>query len=265
MSWVIESAKLEAKKIFSYRVDFWAQFAVAAVVEVAIAYFLWKSIYDESATPIIGGYTFKQMLLYYIFVPLVGRIVRSQEDMGTAREIYDGSLTKFLIFPLSFLKYKYMQKIVYSGLSILQMLLALFVVQMLFSIDIPWSFQNFILGFASSLVSMLLFVSVGLCLELVAFWADTVWSLAVLLRFIAMFFGGALLPLSLFPEWSQRFLEMSPFPYMFSVPIRTFLGELSLKQSLNGILITTLWILPVLAIQYVVYRVGLKNYTGVGI
>ncbi len=265
MSWALESSKLEAKKIFSYRVDFWAQFAVAALVEVAIAYFLWKSIYDESPTSVIGGYTFRQMLMYYIFVPLVGRIVRSQEDMSTAREIYDGSLTKFLIFPLSFIQYKFLQKLVYSSLTVMQMFLALLIVQFLFGFDIPWNFQNFTLGIVSSLVSMALFVSISFTLEAVAFWADTVWSLGVLLRFIAMFFGGALIPLSLFPEWSQRILEMSPFPYMFSVPIRTFLGELSVQQSLQGILITFLWILPVYVILKLTYKQGLKNYTGVGI
>jgi ABC-2 type transport system permease protein len=265
MSWIIESTKLEAKRIFSYRVDFWMQFVVTAFAEVVIAYYLWLNVYEQNPQKLIGGYDFHHMLFYYIFVPLVGRAVRSQEDWSTAREIYEGGLTKFLIFPISFISYKFLQKIVYSGLSVFQMFLALLVVQFVLHIDIPWNLQNFALGLVATFVSMILYSTISTTLELVAFWADVVWSLGVMLRFIAMFFGGAMIPLSLFPEWSHQIVYASPFPYMFSVPIRTFLGELTAQQSIQGILITCLWVFPFWGLMLFTYKRGLKNYTGVGI
>src|SRR3989344_9524591 len=110
MSWVVHAAKLEAKRFLSYRVDFWLQFAVAVLAEVLIAYFLWSSIYGDEPGKLIGGYTFHQMLMYYLFVPFVGRMIRSQEDFSLANEIREGGINKFLIYPLSFLQYKIMQK-----------------------------------------------------------------------------------------------------------------------------------------------------------
>src|SRR5690606_3864329 len=128
MSWLIGAAKLEAKQTISYRVDFWLHFAVTVVVEVGVAYFLWSSIYDGDTTKRIGGYTFEGMLVYYLFVPFVGRMVKSVEDFSTAREIREGGINKFLIYPVSYLQYKLMQKTIFTALACMQMFLGLFIV-----------------------------------------------------------------------------------------------------------------------------------------
>lgn len=265
MSWMLEAGKLEAKRFLSYRVDFWLQFAVSVLAEVVIAYFLWSSIYGDDPNKIIGGYTFHQMLLYYLFVPFVGRIVRSLEDFSMATEIREGGINKYLIYPLSYLQYKVMQKFVYSGLAILQMFLGLFFVAYLLGVTVNWSIPNFALGIIAGLSSMLLYGMMLMALEIVAFWAETVWSLGVMLRFIAMFFGGAFIPLNLFPEWGQKLLMMTPFPYLFSNAIKTFMGEYTVQQSLEGIGMTLLWVIPMAVIMIVAYRRGLKQYSGIGI
>lgn len=264
MKWVIEAAKMEAKRFLSYRVDFWLQFAVSVMAEVVIAFFLWKSIYADEPGKIIGGYTFDQMLLYYLFVPFVGRMVRSHEDFSLATDIKDGGLNKYLIYPLSFLQYKLMQKFVYTALAIMQMFLGLFFVAYLLGLNLDLDFSHFALGILAAFSSMLLYSMMLMTLEMVAFWADTVWSLGVMLRFIAMFFGGAFIPLKLFPEWAQNILMLTPFPYLFSNTINTFIGEYTALQSLKGIGITLLWVSPLAVIMLSTYRRGLKTYSGIG-
>jgi ABC-2 type transport system permease protein len=262
---MLEAGKLEAKRVLSYRVDFWLQFVVTAAAEVIVAYYLWSSIYTDLTNQKIGGYTFHEMLLYYIFVPLVGRVVRSQDDWQVSRDIYDGSLTRFLIFPISFLHYKFLQKTSYSLLTVLQMFIALLVIQFVFRLDVPWSLQNFALGLFATFCSMYMYNVISISLELFAFWAEVVWSLGVMMRFITMFFGGAMVPLSLFPKWSLNIIKYTPFPYMYSVPIKIFLGQATLTESFTGIGITVLWIVPFWFCMMFIYRRGLYSYTGVGI
>lgn len=263
--WLVEAGKLETKRFLSYRVDFWLQFAVSVFSEITVAYFLWSAIYTSTGQEVIGGYSFHQMLLYYLFVPFVGRMVRSHEDFSLATDIRDGGLTKFLIYPLSFIQYKVMQKFIYTGLAIFQMFLGIFLVAFLVGVDVHFNISNFAFGILAAFSSMLLYGMMLMTLEMVAFWADTVWSLGVMLRFIAMFFGGAFVPLNLFPEWSQKILMVTPFPYLYSNTIKTFLGENTPIQSLQGIGITLLWVLPMAAIMLWTYRKGLRQYSGVGI
>lgn len=265
MSWLVEAGKLETKRVLSYRVDFWLQFAVSVLAEVVIAYFLWSSLFGGDPNKKIGGYTFHQMLLYYLFVPFVGRMVRSHEDFSMATEIREGGINKFLIYPVSHLQYKVMQKFVYTGLALFQMFLGLFFVAYLLGVAVNWDITNFVLGIAAAFSSMLLYGMMLMTLEIIAFWAETVWSLGVMLRFIAMFFGGAFIPLNLFPEWGQKILMMTPFPYLFSNAIKTFMGEHSVQQSLYGIGMTLLWVIPMALIMVATYKKGLKQYTGIGI
>jgi ABC-2 type transport system permease protein len=265
MSWVIEASKLETKRFLSYRVDFWLQFAVSVMAEVVIAYFLWGSIYGDDPNKVIGGYTFHQMLMYYLFVPFVGRMVRSHEDFSLATDIKEGGLNKFLIYPLSFLQYKIMQKFVYTSLAVMQMFMGLFFVAYLLGLNVDLNFSHFALGILAAFSSMLLYGMMLMTLEMVAFWADTVWSLGVMLRFIAMFFGGSFIPLKLFPVWAQDILMLTPFPYLFSNTIKTFIGEYTTMESIKGIGITLLWVMPLALIMISTYRKGLKQYSGIGI
>jgi ABC-2 type transport system permease protein len=124
---------------------------------------------------------------------------------------------------------------------------------------------NFVLGLVAAYVAMLLYGLMLMTLEIVSFWAETVWSLGVMLRFVSMFFGGAFIPLNLFPEWAQKVLMLTPFPYLFSNTIKTFLGEYTITQSLQGIGIGILWLFPLSFIMLFTYKKGLRQYSGIGI
>ena len=263
MSWILEVAKIETKRTLSYRVDFWLQFGVVLVVELSVAYFLWLNIYGDDKAQLIGGYTFNDMILYYLFVPFVGRIVRSDEAYSIARDIKEGGLNKFLVYPISFIQYKIIEKFVYSTLALMQMMLGLFIISFFF--DFHFTIPSFLLGILAAYSSMILYSLMFSTLELVAFWAETVWSLGVMLRFIGMFFGGAFVPLSLFPDWGLKILYMTPFPYLFSNAIKTFMGQSSTQETLEGVLITLLWCIPVSLTAAILYRKGLKGYSGIGI
>ena len=51
----------------------------------------------------MAGYTFGALMLYYLMVPLVERVVNGQEMGFMSGEIYDGGLTRYLLYPVSYL------------------------------------------------------------------------------------------------------------------------------------------------------------------
>ena len=100
--------------------------------------------------------------------------------------------------------------------------------------------------------------------QLVAFWADNCWSLLVAHRIIASLLGGLLLPLSLFPAWSQSALAALPFKYMFAVPVDVLLGRVSPAEYVVGIAVAIAWCGIFAGISAAVWRRGTLQYTGVG-
>ena len=266
--WTRYVFSLEVKKLLSYRVDFWTQFFGSVLTELGIAYFLWRSIFDSQGLTQIGGYSFKGLMLYYLLSPGVNRVVRGPDKFGAiSGEIYEGGLNRYLVFPISFFGYKYLAHFAGSLVSTFQLIITLAVFVGFFGIPPEASFHllSFMGGLIACYFASYLMFSLSAVLEFVAFWADNVWSLQVMLRFTASLLGGSLIPLVLFPAWSKPLLAILPFQWLLSFPLRTLMGQVSFKEWCIGIAMTLIWSLVMSLACRSVWRRGTLQYTGVGI
>jgi ABC-2 type transport system permease protein len=125
MKWLFEIFIMECKRVLSYRIDFWLQFGVVVCTEIGIAYYLWSSIFESEGVTSVRGMSFEQLLTYYAVVPFVVRLVKSSDDFGISREIYDGGLNKYLIYPVSYSASKMIERAAFSTMGIVQMLVGL--------------------------------------------------------------------------------------------------------------------------------------------
>jgi viologen exporter family transport system permease protein len=261
-------ASLEARKLMSYRVDFWVNSVAALGAELVVAFYLWQAIFTATGRDVIGGYTFRGMLLYYVLVILAGKLVRGQErDLGIARDIYEGTLTRYLIYPAPYAGFKYAEHVGALLPSLVQVTLfgaaAAWWLPLPDDVSITWATAG--MAAVAIVGGNLLAFSLRFPIQGVAFWADNVWSLNVMLRLVTDLLGGLLLPLSIFPAAAQQILAWLPFRYLFAFPVETLLGRLTFGEWLQGLLVTTLWIGLLAALSSVVWRRGGKVYTGVGI
>lgn len=265
MKWFLEIFLMECKKVLSYRIDFWFQFGVVVCTEIGIAYYLWSSVFEHQNLTSLGGYSFEQMLVYYAMIPFVVRLVKSSDDFNISREIYEGGINKYLIYPISYTASKMIERSAFSTMAIAQMLIGLAFLSFFIPITNYMTFQTFLLCLLFCAVSFLLYFLMSFFLEMFAFWFDSVWSLGVMLRFITMFLGGAMIPISLFPSSVQNALSYTPFPYLFSAPMQVLMGQLSGAEAVQALMITCAWIAPMfLACKFILSR-GLRNYSGIGI
>lgn len=260
---------LEARKSMSYRADFWINALLSFFASLGVVAYLWWSIFEASGTATIGGWSYRGMLLYYVLVILAGKLVRGEEFGGgqISQDIYDGGLSKYLVYPTNYFRFKYAQHV--GGLLPALVQLALFGALAPLLLALPEdqrpTWTGTLLGVLSLGLANLLYYALALPVQAVAFWADNVWSLAVLLRFGSGLLGGAMLPLDLFPDWAQRALVWLPFRYLFDFPVRTLLGRIGPAEWLRGAAICLLWIGVCALATRAVWRRGERAYTGVGI
>lgn len=267
MRWPLSVYANEIRKILSYRIEFWINFLGQTLVSVTIAYFLWDAIYQENNTNILNGFTFERMMLYYLIVPLVFRTIQGENIGFMSHDIYQGGLNKYLIYPISFLIYKKITYFAYSTFYILQMLLMILISFFIFESEVLSfiSFQNIFFCLLAMLFSTAVFFALSSILEMISFWADNVWSLGVLLRVCVSAFGGAMIPLSFFPDWAQVILNYTPFPYMVSFPMQAFFGELSLHAYFFQCAVLLLWYIFFMFINRLVWKKAIFQYNGIGI
>ncbi len=267
MGWVSHLFSLEIRKVLSYRVDFWMNFLGSVLTEMMIAYFLWKAIFESRHATQIGGYSFRAMILYYISVALVRRTVMAFDQGVISFEIYDGSLNRYLVYPVSLFSYKYVSWMANASVTYVQLLISMGIFFAVFGapMDRQISIEGIAMGTAALWAASSIYYLLSILFEMVAFWAENVWSLLVMLRFCVALLGGGLLPIALFPDWSRKLLEALPFQHMVSLPVRAFMGDVKAVEFFSSLGILALWAVFLCAMLSVVWRRGTLKYSGVGI
>ncbi len=269
MKWIKMVAAMELKKSLTYRVHFWVQFVGHVGAELLVAYFLWKAVFETRNTTSIGGFSLLTMTYYYLFSACSLRIVRGGEGEAgyISTDIYDGSLTRYLLYPLPFLGFKYVAHLAQQGIGILQLLLVFLFVSTVIGFPNESSISLFTLmaGIATSLFVGYLYYLLQVCIEMVAFWQDVVWNLMAMFRMTTIFFGGAVLPLAFFPDWGRTVAHFTPFPLLISYPVKTFLGQITLFEWLESFALFIGWVLFLTLLSRWIWTRGVKQYSGVGI
>jgi ABC-2 type transport system permease protein len=261
---------LEFKRAFAYRAEFWMGFLGNALSQFAVAYLLWSAVFESSGAEVIRGFTLRDLALYYLMIPLVERVTLGAEMSHISGEIYDGTLNRYLVYPVSFFGFKYAsslaQSLVYAG----QMALLAGACLAVFGTPPAFHFtaSGVALAVAALMLGTMLYFALAACLEMVAFWADNVWSLMVLVKLVLHFLGGGLVPLAFFPEGARAVLEWTPFPYLVSFPLRFVMDgpdAMGAAEAAKGFAILAGWIVALSALARLIWARGSRQYTGVGI
>jgi viologen exporter family transport system permease protein len=259
---------VEVRKRMSYRADFWINSLVGILVQLSVFWFLTYAMFSASGQPTLGGYTERGMILYYVFVTLTGRIVHSNDlDMGISQDIYEGSLTRYLIYPVSYRAVKYAEQLGAIAPQLIQLTLFGFLAPLVVGIpdEVVITPASVAMALIALALANLLHYLLVIPIQAVAFWADNVWSLVIAKGLIFSFLGGMIAPISLFPEWAQSLLVWLPFPYLYSFPARTLMGRVSFADWAIGLLVAAAWCLVAAALGRWIWRRGELEYTGVGI
>jgi len=258
-------AGVEARKRMSYRADFWLSSFVAFGTELGVAYFIVLAMVPVAGR--LGGFSRDGMLLYYVAIILTARIVWSLDlDREISDDIYQGALSRYLLYPVSYGVLKYAAQIGALAPAIVQVIL--FSACVPFVLGLPEGIRitpaTAAMALGAVAVANALHFLVTYPIRLVAFWADNCWSLLWAHRLVATLFGGLLLPLAMFPSWSQPLLNALPFRYMFAFPVDALLGRVTPVEYATGMAIALGWCGVAAVLSAGVWRRGTLQYTGVG-
>lgn len=267
MSWVRSVISIELRKIFAYRSDFWVSYLGQSFIQLVVATALWSSLFLAQDVKELNGYNLETMIFYYLIVPMGTKILMGENIGFLSREIYDGSFTRYLIYPINPFHYKTVTFLTYSCFYAIQLFI-IYTFGVLFFSSFEFHLGlllNIIMGVSLFLIAAVTFMHMSMSIEILALWADNIWTLGVLLRFLISFLGGGLIPLSFFPDWGQLILKFTPFPYLISLPTQTILGRTTITEVIQGTIILIFWAFFFKYVVSLLWNRGSKHYAGVGI
>jgi ABC-2 type transport system permease protein len=129
------------------------------------------------------------------------------------------------------------------------------------------TFSLTVLGLVGFVAALILAFLIRFVLEtavgLTAFWITRVDALECLYVVVLFFCSGRIAPLALLPDWMQVIANLLPFRWILAFPTELLLGRLSPEAILQGFLAQGFWLAFLLLCISLMWRVGVKRYTGV--
>jgi len=249
-----------------YRVNFFLDI-LSGILSSLIVVFLWIAIYRNADGGTIGGYSLGEMVTYLLGCGLLNSfILTTAENPETSQSIKDGTLSTLLIKPFSPYAVWFARDI--GGKTFLLMLGIIGYVGVLFFFRehlILFASRSHLLLFAFSVFfAALLQFFFFEALSLLSFWIENTYGIRFTMRVIMEVAGGAIIPLSFFPDILQNLLMLLPFSYMIYIPMQIYLGRIPLSGVPFELLKESVWIMGLILLNFIIWKRGVRQYVSMG-
>ncbi len=250
------------EEYFAYRLDF-LMWRFRMVLSLLIVYFFWTSIFDKH--DYLFGYSKIQMVTYIIISTLIQNFVTATRTDDVSDEIESGHIINRILKPASFFTYQAFRDLADKATNMLFGVIEISILIYLFKPVVIFQHDPLTLFVVFSLAILGAFIGfyINLIFSFLAFWTSETWAPSFIFTILLGFLGGEYFPLDILPKPIYTLLLMTPFPYLYFLPAKTYTSGLS-TFSLLGVIICAAWALVFYWIAKFMWKKGLKSYSFFG-
>jgi ABC-2 type transport system permease protein len=209
------------------------------------------------------GLTSVDFARYFITVFLVRQLTVVWLIWEFEKEVVEGKLSSRLLQPLDPVWHHVASHVSerFARVPFILLLISLFFVLYPQAVWFPSWEQVFLFSLAVILAFVLRFV-IQYTFAMFAFWTERASALENFWMLFYLFLSGLIAPLDVFPENVRTIVMFTPFPYLINFPVSLLVG-LPVDVT-RGFLSIVAWILIFLGANRLLWRAGLKHYSGMG-
>lgn len=248
------------KEKLVYRFEFVAAL-MSSVLTAALQYYLWTAVAASAVDlPIARESLITYVVLGQVFsftrVGAVQRRILYRVSGG----IQSGGIATDLTRPVD---YQVLQFCEALGLFLAELLLtstpAYAVVLLLFEVKPPASVEA-VLGFAASLCcGFLLAFAFNFLLMMASFWTYSVRGVMRGQKAVLDLFGGALVPLALFPDWLRGIALALPFQGLAYTPLSIYIGAIHGTAIWSALTVQVIWSIALILLTRLIWLRGARR------
>lgn len=248
------------KEKLVYRFEFFSAF-MASLMTAALQYYLWNAIAaNTTSLPLPASQLATYVVLGQVFsftrVGAVQRRILYRVSGGIA----SGGIATDLARPID---YQVLQFFEALGTFLSEMLLTnlpAFVVSVLLFQLAPPASAEAALGFFTSLCAgFLLSFAFHFLLMMASFWTYSVRGIMRAQKAVLDLFGGALVPLSLFPDWLRTIALALPFQGLAYTPLSIYIGTIQGQAIWWALLHQVAWAAALIGLTRMLWLRGFKR------
>lgn len=123
----------------------------------------------------------------------------------------------------------------------------------------PASPVNFILFILTLTLGSLLMTSIIVLYPIITMHTLNEKGIVGIIISISDIFSGLVVPIPFFPKFLRVISSCLPFQYVSDLPFRIYVGNINVKQGLQGLLIQAIWIMILVLLGYFLMHKSLKK------
>ena len=263
VKWLVLRTGIEERLV--YRADF-AFSTLVRFLPIVTQIFLWNSVYGNDSHTRMQGYTYRDMVAYYLLV-MLARAFSSMPGLSTgiSQSIADGSVRKYLIQPVDMLDHLFWHRVAHK--------LVYYVIAGAPFAAVFWMCRSYLPGWPSVLVitawvaSLFMAFLAGFLIEsligLIAFWMLEISSLIYIYMILNFFLSGHMIPLEWISE-GMPWVNYLPFRYLAYFPTALILGKIPPETLPSEMVVLVGWVLVLFALNRLAWHYGVRRYSAFG-
>jgi ABC-2 type transport system permease protein len=227
-------------------------------IKIGITLILWGIVTSNSSSP----EQFKYFVMYYVGVLSLGLMYPFARVCNSivARDILDGELARYMLRGIPYWCPRLADWLVtakWFSITVipLYIIFTFFITKDISLINIIGFILIFFIG---SLVQLTIWLIIGMS----AFILEQTQGISRLYSVAQALLMGALIPLHFLPNWLQIISSNLPLQYFLYVPLQVLLGEYSSTEVALHTFIVTFWLIIMLIISLITWKVGTKYFIG---
>lgn len=213
----------------------------------------------------IQNFSASDFVLYYLCMLLLTSFITSHIMWELADEIREGRFSSVLVRPISFFQYTFFRNLAWRVIRPMLFAPIFFVLLWAYRdylagarVHLGWEFwASLILGHVVSFVTVIM-------MSMIALFVQEATSIFELYYVPMLFLSGQLFPVSLLPAWAKVFTKAFPFYYTTGAPTEILVGRLHGAAAHEALIWQCGWIAVGYFLAKVLWKKGLRYYTGVG-
>lgn len=210
------------QRSITYRLEYFVNL-LNAFLYIFIFTSVWKTVAKEHPNSL--GVWQEDTLVQYAIISTIVKVSFGRNESLLTSKIKSGDIAYDLLKPYHLFLYYVADSIGVSLFQIFARAIPLLILSFLLlgkvpSIE-PIAFMKFFIAYAFGFGIFLCF---GFLLSGLAFFFTEVFSFMILYSALVALFSGSVIPINILPEFFQKFVSYTPFPYMFFYPTAILLG-----------------------------------------
>ncbi len=255
--------KLEWQRILQYRFNFFLG-RLRSIIVLLMLYYLWISLSTSTGT--FAGFSRKELVSYVLLTLTLRPLIFGGHSRNLSIEINTGIFSKYLTMPLNIFIYNFFRD---SAERIINLLFVIIEIIIFCSITgemilMPAS-GNLIFSIVAVCLAIVLYSLLIFTLSSLSFWSREAMGPRFLFDWFMDFSAGGYFPLSILSAGLYTILAYLPFYYLIYFPLVVVLNRQSVRDILLGFVVQVIWILILSGLTIIIWRRGIRKYSGEGI